>query len=1121
MNATLRRRLPGALEAGLGPGGMGTLYRLGLISAGKALTLVVLAQCITTGIVSVINGTGAWHGAVTVGLLAAVARAALSWGGQVAAARSALGAKEKLRGQLAERLLAGGTAPVGSSTVLATRGLDQLDEYYGSVLPAVMNAVVIPLVIGVRILTADWFSAAIIVVTVPLIPVFMALVGMHSRERVADSSRALARMSDHLVELARGLPVLVGLGRIDEQTAALETLSSEYRTTTMFTLRTAFLSSLVLELLSTISVAIVAVFVGLRLLNGSLPLEVGLLALILAPECYAPFRDLGAAFHASQNGLNALRSAQSVIRAVLPSPILKAGGKEIEVRNLTVTYADRTEPAIAGFNARFERNAITSLNGVSGSGKSTVLGVLVGRLCDGTDGAHISGAVTGIDRDSVAWLPQHPTYASETVLEELHLFGDGIPHELLENRIAELCRRLGLVHALHDDPSQLSPGELRRLALLRALLRVEAGAWILVLDEPTAHLDEANAAAVRRELERLRGSVTIVLASHDPIVNALASRHVEVGRQSQILTSPAARPAAFQGHDISAGTDATRVPVKPSVGVSIRLLDEFVGESRGRFIAASALAIAASLFAVSLTALSGWLIVRASEHPAIMYLLVAIVGVRFFGIGRSVLHYGERLATHDAIFRSTDALRMRLWRAIASLGASSRRLLRGGTTIDYLVITTDRVRDLFPRVVIPLITGASTAVVAVAATVLLHAPAAPLIGASMILCLVVAPLAASAADRQATQKHSEIASGVGRRFASVVAAATDLRVNGVGRAALSDLSNLDSAAAAMARRSVWSAGAGQSIVVAVCCSTAILMLPVCLPAVHDGTLPAGVMAVLVLLPLALMEPLLGLVSAVQLWPTLTAALSRTQELTEAALHSEEREGTGVLGGPVDELALDNVAGRWPAAPQRVFEGVTATVNRGDWLVLRGPSGAGKSTLLTLLLGYLQPAVGRYSLARMNTLSLAHADLRRHISWAPQEGHLFDSTIRANLLIARARAEAPADEELIAILHRVGLGDLLASLPLGLDTRVGSQGSHLSGGQRQRLAVARTLLTGADVVLLDEPTAHLDEESAAALMADLRAATQEQIVVLVTHSDSDIRASDHVVDLSRNRVTVPE
>ena len=1110
----LTERMP-TLAAGLGPGGVGTLYRLGLISAGKALALVLTAQSVATGVVSVIAGTGAWQGALAWGLVAAAGRAMLTWGGQVAGARAAFGAKETLRAKLAQRLLAGGFAPVGSSTVLATHGLDELDEYYGTVLPAITNAAVIPLLVGARILAADWLSAVIIVVTVPLIPVFMALVGMHTRDSVADASRALARLSDHLVELARGLPVLVGLGRIDDQTAALERVTDEYRTTTMVTLRTAFLSSLVLELLSTISVAVVAVFVGLRLVNGSLPLEVGLLALILAPECFAPFRELGAAFHASQNGVAALGSAEEIIGSATPTPLDDHGSAGIELHNLTVTYADRQIPAVANFSAQIERREITALTGASGSGKSTVLSVLAGLIANGADGASVTGTRGGVDSRRIAWVGQHPVFASESVHDELHLYGDGIPKELLDDRIAELCTRLGLLHTLADDPTQLSPGELRRVALVRALLRVDAGADLLILDEPTAHLDHTNSHAVRAELERLRGRVTIVLASHDADVVALASRCIAVGHQSSQTARENTRDVAPAIPD--ARSVPTEQPVIPAPGfrASIGLLASFVAASRGRFAAALSLGLGASLFGVSLTAVSGWLIVRASEHPAIMYLMVAIVGVRFFGIGRSVLHYGERIATHDAILRSTDRLRLRVWHAIASLGASSRKLLRGGTTIDYLVITADRIRDLTPRVVLPVAVGVLTALAAVIATAFLHAPAVPLLAGSLFACLVFAPAIAVLTDRRATASHAALGSLLGRRFASVVAAAADLQANGVAESARLELAKLDAAAAVKGRLGVRALGAGQSLVVFVCCATAVLILPVCLPAVTAGTLPGEVVAVLVLLPLALVEPLLGVVSAVQLWPTLAAALGAVSDVTVQALHTGDEPDDRVSEGlppTVDRLEVDGLAARWPGAAHPAFANLTASVERGDWLVVEGPSGSGKSTLLTLLLGYLRPDSGSYRLGERDTASVAAPELRRHLAWAPQEGHLFDSTIRANLLLARGREDAPVDAELDEVITRVGLGPLLDSLPAGLDTRIGSQGSRLSGGQRQRLAVARTLLTQADILLLDEPTAHLDDESASALIADLRGATRDQLTVLVTHRAADIRADDAILRL---------
>jgi ATP-binding cassette subfamily C protein CydCD len=201
----------------------------------------------------------------------------------------------------------------------------------------------------------------------------------------------------------------------------------------------------------------------------------------------------------------------------------------------------------------------------------------------------------------------------------------------------------------------------------------------------------------------------------------------------------------------------------------------------------------------------------------------------------------------------------------------------------------------------------------------------------------------------------------------------------------------------------------------------------------------------------------------------------------------------------------------------VFSGLDAQVSAGEWLIVTGPSGSGKSTLLTVLLGYLPPSAGQYLLDGRDSRAFDGRALRRHIAWAPQEGHLFDSTLRANLLLARSRDDAPSESEMGDALRRVGLGEFLLTLPEGLDTRVGSEGAQLSGGQRQRVAVARTLLTRAEVVLLDEPTAHLDGEAAERLMADLRSALADQVAVLVTHHLADQREGDRVLRLDEVRV----
>ena len=329
---------------------------LGVLAALKAASLVGIAEAVASGIVAVIGGDD-WRGAVLLGLASGLVRAAVTWASASYATRAAIGAKEMLRGELARRLLGGsahggtvlgGTnAGVGSNSIVGTVGLDELDNYYRTALPATITAAVVPLLIGARILFADPVSAIIIVLTVPLVPVFMVLVGLHSKERADAASTSLQRLSDQLAELARGLPVLVGLGRVEEQSAALREVSERNRRATMATLRTAFLSSLVLELIATLSVAVVAVFVGVRLVGGDLPLAVGLLALILAPECFAPFRELGAAFHSSQDGLAAMRRARSVIDAPA-DPDVRLVGDDVSVADLVVTRVVRVLPTIDG-----------------------------------------------------------------------------------------------------------------------------------------------------------------------------------------------------------------------------------------------------------------------------------------------------------------------------------------------------------------------------------------------------------------------------------------------------------------------------------------------------------------------------------------------------------------------------------------------------------------------------------------------------------------------------------------------------------------------------------------------------------------------------------------------------
>jgi len=1136
-----------------GPATRSALYLLGLLAALKALSLVLLAQAVASLLAGLAGGTGDWREQLVWGAAGAVLRAAATWGQGVAARRAALGVKEELRARLLEHALGGGAsagAPHSSAgplsdgglAILATRGLDALDNYYTQFLPALVNCAAIPLLLGARILFADWLSAVVIVLTLPLVPLFMVLIGRHTEDRVRDAQATLRRLSNHILELAKGLPVLVGLGRASEQRAALEDLSMEYRSRTMGTLRTAFLSALALELIATISVAVVAVFIGVRLVAGDMGLEAGLVALILAPDCYLPLRELGTAHHASEEGRDALATAG----AALDAPAGRRFGSEgagtaegpaalavrgLAVEGLTVRYAGRLHDAVGPLDFEAPAGRITALAGPSGSGKSTVLGVLAGTVwdsaADGGNGTSVRGTFSGPDAGRLAWVPQHPAMVADTVLAEVRLY---LGESLLEGGLGEgrndaaldCLAQVAAGHLAPKHPAELSPGELRRVAVARGLARLKAGATVLLLDEPTAHLDSGTADAVRAAITGLRGTATVILVAHDAATRGLADHIVELqpaGAAAGVPEAPMTVPTAMTTPATVAPASEARwqaaapeglAPCEPdplaATPGALKTLARILAPLGFRFTGAVLLAALAALFAVALSGLSGWLIIRASEQPPILYLLGAIVGVRFFGIGRAVLRYSERLVVHDLVFDAMTRLRGALWAALSQRALSLRRLLRGGNVLGTVVDDVDTLRDLIPRVVLPPLSALAVAAAAISATAMLLPAALPAVVVTAAAALLLAPLAALLADRNAARAEQLLRSLVLRDVASALDARAELGANGVAGTVLASLAARDRAATAAARRAAWAEGLGQGIGVLACTLGTLAAGVAGAGQVQAGSAGAAVLAVIMLMQLALAEPFGAVVPAVRQAPALAAVLRRIA--ATGVLEAGKDPGpTPVpeLPGHRAGLELRGLEARWPGG-EPVFSGIDADAGPGRWLAVTGPSGAGKSTLLSVLLGFLPPSAGTVRLGGK-------------AAWCPQEAHLFDSTMRGNLLLARPAGKKPDERQMRQALAAVGLSTLVAALPEGLDSRIGPSGSFLSGGERQRLAMARTLLSGADVLLLDEPTAHLDAGTAAVMMAELRAGLQDHTVVLVTHNPADIGPGDDRLDLAAGSMLV--
>lgn len=1152
-----------------GPSTRRALYGLGLLAALKALSLVLMGQAVASMLAGLMTHDAAWGDQLGWGAAGVVLRSVTVWAQGVAARRAALGVKEELRAQLLETALRNGVRAAGPSdgglAVLATRGLDALDSYYTQYLPALVNCAAIPLLLGARILFADWVSAVVIVLTVPLVPVFMVLIGRYTEDKVREAQAALSRLSGHMLELAKGLPVLVGLGRAAAQRRALEDISEDYRQRTMGTLRTAFLSALALELIATISVAVVAVFIGVRLVHGDMALEAGLLALILAPDCYLPLRELGTAHHASDDGRAALAETTAVLEAPEPrrlvpgpAPVDEPAGAATSgadgpagptVRDLTVSYPGRQGPAVGPVSFSAPAGLVTALDGPSGAGKSTVLGVLAGTVGTG-GGTAVSGTVGGFAAGDVAWVPQHPVMVADTVREEVLLYltagtatagkpaaGSAVRGEADSGGVLRCLAAVGADHLADKHPAELSPGELRRIALARGLARIEAGATVLLLDEPTAHLDRDSANRVHDAIRALRGRATVILVAHDRQTRELADRIVPLsghGAAPTHETSPlapaeaTAQVSAGAGHRSApadgggaasavAGSGAGGVPAANARASSPRtaaMLTRLLAPVRGRFAASGIVGALAALFAVALSGLSGWLILRASEQPPILYLLTAIVGVRFFGIGRAVLRYCERLLLHDAVFASLTKLRGGLWASLSQRALSLRRLLQGGNVLGAVIEDVDTVRDLLPRVVLPPIIAVAVAAAASGTVAWLIPAALPAVLAAALVSLVAAPAASLFADRMSAKAEQRLRSGVLRRVAAALDARAELHANAATQPVLAGISALDRDATGAARRSAWAEGLGQALTVAACGAGALYSAVLAAPEVLAGSLPATAVGVVVLLLLALAEPFGAMTTAVRQFPALRAVLRRIGEsgVLQPGEPSVNRKNIRPvprgLGQP--GVDLEGLSAAWPGGGA-VFSGVSAVAEPGRWLAVTGPSGAGKSTLLAVMLGFLPARAGRIAVTGT-------------AAWCPQEAHLFDSTVRGNLLLGSPRQESgmgsgqETEQAMREALAAVGLAPLLARLEDGLETRIGPGGAFLSGGERQRLAVARTLMTQADVILLDEPTAHLDAESGRALIADLRAGLASRTVVLVTHNPADISPDDALLELrAENRL----
>ena len=976
---------------------------LGLVTA---TLLVVQAWLLAAIVAGAFAGRETRDWALAVLLAVVVARATVAWLSATVAARCAAGTKSELRAALLAR--EGGSA--GGRATLATRGVDSLDGYFSLYLPQLVLAVVVPVGVLVVLAARDWVTAAIVVVTVPLIPVFMALVGAKTSERTDEQVRILQRLGGHFLDVVAGLSTLKVFGRAKAQTATIAAVSERYRDTALNTLRISFLSSLVLELLASFSMALVAVAVGLRLLGGGMGFETALLVLVLAPEAYLPLRRLGASYHAGAEGAAAAAQILDVLEAPQPArgtrtDVPDPAAHGLAVSGLRVAYQGRGA-ALDGLSLTVAPGEVLALTGPSGAGKSTLLHALLG-LVTPADG---SVRVGGVDvrelapeawHARLAWVPQHPHLFAGSIADNVRVgrpeaSPEAVWRALADARLADVITRLpdGLETRLGD----CGAGPLGRRAPAR-----RAGPGV-----PARRAAAAARRAHRRPRRRDRG-----------------------GDRAR---GPPARARSHGG--------ARRTPPGPDRARRPRRRARAGGGRRMRALASrlalsTALGAGAACAAVGLTATSAWLISRAAEQPGASALGIAIAGVQFFALSRALLRYAERLTGHDAAFRALAQLRVHVYQRLEPLAPAGLPAFRRGDLLARFVHDVDSLQDLLLRVVPPF----AIALVAGAATVALTWWLLPAAGLVLLVALTLAatavPWLTGRLTRRAQDGQAAARGALTAAVVDLVDGADELRVLGALPQRLQATAALDAELARGTSAAARATGAGDGLVTLL---TGLAMwgaLVAGTTAVAAGRLDPVLLAVVVLVPLAAHELVAGLPGAAQDLVRARRGAERVRAVLDTRAPVREPAAPQTL--PVSPaLRVRGLRARYSDDGPWALDGIDLDLSRGRRVAVVGPSGAGKSTLAAVLLRFLDYQDGSVTLGDVPIEALDGDAHRTVVGLVAQDAHVFDTSVRENLLLARRDATSA---DVATALTRARLSDF--SERLDIEAGPGGRGGSLA------------------------------------------------------------------------------
>ena len=1052
---------------------------------------------------------------------------------------------------------------------MLTDGLEQVDAYVARYIPQILYAIMIPLIMGIAIVDTLPIIGIILIITVPLIPFFMILIGKQADRLNKEQWERMSFLSGHFLDVLQGITTLKLFGRAKDQIKVIGRLSEEFKDSTLRVLRVAFLSALVLELVSTISTALIAVYLGLTLLDGEISFFSAFFILLLAPEFYTPFRQLGAAFHTGMAGKTSILKYEEFMNRQPSLPIggqsqLKGKVQAIEIKDLTFTYAD-SENGVQHISLEAKRNSPIMLVGESGAGKSTIAHIIGGFLTAPKGSVTIDGLdLCDIDiewwRQQITYVSQHPHIMKGTLRDVLS-FGMNVSDE----EIIEACKEVQLLDVIYRQQDGLdtvigegglglSGGERQRVALVRAFLRK---GQVLILDEVTAHLDVKTEAIISSAIKRLMDNKIVIIIGHRLQTMHWAStlyvlkhgRIIQQGSYAKLLavdgyfkdlvTSGLGEFSSTIEEQLKTeksfslehreeidnlirvdnqdayvlGKDTIQTPEVSTSKLGIqgwKLLFTVLSPAKWSLVLALIFTFLTVFMNVGLLTVSAWLLASAALQPGLTYLSLAIVGVRFFGVSRAVCRYFERYTSHRMAFQGLYGLRVWFYAHLEPLAPAILKRFGAGDMLGRIMGDIEVLQFFYLRTLIPPAAAiALTILVAYGVSTIDNSLVAPIVLAAFILGLVL-PLVVYAHNKQSLTAVGPQQGEYKSLLSDTMDSLEDVISYGNEQLVYNRIQHMMSTVDANKGIIERGMNLGNTLFLGGVQIT-VVIVAILAANVLTGAWASVMVAVAAIGTQAWFEALQPMIAAVHHGAESKVATSRLMALSHEPIPVMEPKAPKPFNAN-REITFTDVSFGYDAH-RRIYEHLRLDITQGQSIAIVGASGSGKTTLFNML-ERLYDYGGSIHVGDVELKDISIDTWRNALGTITQDTYIFHASFEDNIRLARPDA---SETDLEYAIDRASLRSVVERLPEGIHTIVGSGGHGLSGGERQRVALARLFLRKPQVVLLDEPLEGLDQVTRKALHRDLMEYVQDKTCLYITHQLEGLEQMDRILFMDKGQI----